>query len=81
MVKICVFFAVRTEFLNITWTSFGFKGHSDWKISERRQSMHCVNNLHWLHIQSEVWNVFLSYSEVNNNLNICKRTFIPKKPD
>jgi hypothetical protein len=26
MVKCCVFFAVRTEFLNIIWTSFGFKG-------------------------------------------------------
>jgi hypothetical protein len=26
MVKICVFFAVRTEFLNIIQTSFGFKG-------------------------------------------------------
>jgi hypothetical protein len=25
MVKCCVFFAVRTEFLNIIWTSFGFK--------------------------------------------------------
>jgi hypothetical protein len=26
MVKCGVFFAVRTEFLNIIWTSFGFKG-------------------------------------------------------
>jgi hypothetical protein len=26
MVKCCVFFAVRTEFLNIIYTSFGFKG-------------------------------------------------------
>jgi hypothetical protein len=26
MVKCCVFFAVRTEFLNIIWTSIGFKG-------------------------------------------------------
>jgi hypothetical protein len=26
MVKCCIFFAVRTEFLNIIWTSFGFKG-------------------------------------------------------
>jgi hypothetical protein len=26
MVKCCVFFAVRTEFLNIILTSFGFKG-------------------------------------------------------
>jgi hypothetical protein len=26
MVKCSVFFAVRTEFLNIIWTSFGFKG-------------------------------------------------------
>jgi hypothetical protein len=25
MVKCSVFFAVRTEFLNIIWTSFGFK--------------------------------------------------------
>jgi hypothetical protein len=26
MVKSCVFFAERTEFLNIIYTSFGFKG-------------------------------------------------------
>jgi hypothetical protein len=26
MVKSCVFFEVRTEFLNIIYTSFGFKG-------------------------------------------------------
>jgi hypothetical protein len=26
MVKCCVFFAVRTEFLNIIWTRFGFSG-------------------------------------------------------
>jgi hypothetical protein len=26
MVKSCVFFSVRTEFLNIIQTSFGFKG-------------------------------------------------------
>jgi hypothetical protein len=26
MVKCCVFFAVRTEFLNVIWTVFGFKG-------------------------------------------------------
>jgi hypothetical protein len=26
MVKCCVFFAVRTEFLNIIYKSFGFKG-------------------------------------------------------
>jgi hypothetical protein len=25
MVKRCVFFAVRTELLNIIWTNFGFK--------------------------------------------------------
>jgi hypothetical protein len=29
MVKCCVFFAVRTEFLNIIWTSFGFMKQSD----------------------------------------------------
>jgi hypothetical protein len=29
MVKSCVFFAVRTEFLNIIYTSFGFKGLID----------------------------------------------------
>jgi hypothetical protein len=26
MVKCCVFFQVRTKFLNVIWTSFGFKG-------------------------------------------------------
>jgi hypothetical protein len=26
MVASCVLFEVRTEFLNIIWTSFGFKG-------------------------------------------------------
>jgi hypothetical protein len=26
MVKCCVFFAVRTEYLNIVWTSVGFEG-------------------------------------------------------
>jgi hypothetical protein len=30
MVKCCVFFAVRTEFLNIIQTSFGFKGLREW---------------------------------------------------
>jgi hypothetical protein len=29
MVKSCVFFAVRTEFLNIIYTNFGFKGLKD----------------------------------------------------
>jgi hypothetical protein len=33
MVKSCVFFAVRTELLNIIWRSFGFKGLKGCAIS------------------------------------------------
>jgi hypothetical protein len=42
MVKCCVFFAVWTKFLNIIWTSFGFKGLSWRKPQQIFQASRCA---------------------------------------
>jgi hypothetical protein len=41
MAKSCVHFEVRTEFLNIIWTSFGFKRFLELYLNNERQNARC----------------------------------------